>query len=68
MFSKIASAIHGHLESEFQRQLYESWIANVLHLSEGTPLVGNIAIDAIELRVIPHVENISAEFHLQSFT
>src|ERR1700739_314751 len=51
-------------EPELQRKLHEPGIVDVQDLSERAALIRYVSIHAIELRVIPHVEDIAAEFQL----
>lgn len=54
------------LEVELQRELHQSRIADLERLTECGALIAHVAIHAKELRVVPDVENIGAEFHAQS--
>ena len=38
----------------------------MLHLAERAALVGHVTIDAVELRVVPDVEEVASEFHAES--
>src|SRR5271163_2436467 len=41
---------------------------NALNLSKGAAGVRHVAIDAVELRVIPDVEDVAAELHIPAFS
>jgi hypothetical protein len=53
---------------ELQRKLHEPWIANVQHLAERGTDIGDVAINGVELRVVPDVKDIRTKFHLESLT
>src|SRR5207249_789005 len=55
------------LKVELQRKLHQSRIADMQHLAEGGAYIGDVAIDGVELRVVPEVENVATKFHLESF-
>jgi hypothetical protein len=56
------------LEMKLQGELHQSRIADLERLTEGSALIAHVAIHAVELRVVPDVENIASEFHAQSFS
>src|SRR5437016_13122525 len=51
------------LELELQSELRQPRITDVQHLSKRGALIGDVAIHGIELRMVPDVEEIRAEFH-----
>src|SRR5947207_15851334 len=56
------------LEVELQCELQQPRIPHVQYLAKCSAQVRNIAVDGIELRMIPHVEDVRAEFHSESFS
>src|SRR5262249_51202209 len=55
----------GPLELELQRELQKPRIADVKNLPKRRTLVRDVAVDGIELSMVPYVENVEAKFHLQ---
>jgi hypothetical protein len=55
------------LEPEFQRQLYQTRIVDMQRLTESAALIAYVAVHAIELRMVPNVENVASEFHVEFF-
>src|SRR5580704_7705818 len=56
------------LEAELQRELDQPRVMNVLHLSKRAARIRNVAVHAVELRVVPDVEDVAAELHVPSLT
>src|SRR5262249_1196463 len=61
-----AENLYKSLELELQSKLRQARVTDVQHLAKRASLVGNVAVHGIELSMIPNVEEIRAEFHLQT--
>src|SRR6266436_5257417 len=56
------------LEVKLQRELHQPRIADMQYLAKRPALVGYVAINGVELRVVPDIEDVGPELHLPSLS